>query len=70
MIKFIVKDDELDYQGNKVGNFNYEMELSSDADVYAVFDAWIAVMRVAGFQQETIDKAINEYAGIPDDKLD
>ncbi len=61
MIKFIVKDVELDYQGNEVGNFNYEMELNTDADVYAVFDAWVAMMRVAGYQDQSVFNAIREY---------
>lgn len=61
MIKFIVKDVELDYQGNEVGNFNYEMELNTDADVYAVFDAWVAMMRVAGYQDQSVFNAVREY---------
>lgn len=61
MIKYIVKDVELDYQGNEVGNFNYEMELDGDADVYAVFDAWLAMMRVAGYQDTSVFNAVKEY---------
>lgn len=64
MITIIYDDNEIGVEDQTIGKIHYTTELTNEATGYDVIDTIVRVMRVAGYQEDTIKRALEAALGL------